>query len=106
MSSPVPPPTTPMSSVEALEAECNELGMETLNILEYISGTIDYQKITQLVQKLSRSMDSIVKGVEALKNISVDDLEAQVADKRALAARLQEKLQSYQQQLQLQQNKP
>lgn len=106
MSSPVPPPTTPMSSVEALEAECNELGMETLNILEYISGTIDYQKITQLVQKLSRSMDSIVKGVEALKNISVDDLEAQVADKRALAARLQEKLQSYQQQLQHQQNKP
>ena len=92
-----------MSCVEALEAECNELGMETLNILEYISGaTIDYQSITQLVQKLSRSMDSIVKGVEGLKNISVENLEEQLIEKRALAARLQEKLSSYQQQ---QQNK-
>ncbi len=101
MSSPIPSLTPSSSlSVEALEAECNELGMETLNILEYISGTtIDYQNITQLVQKLSRSMDSIVKGVEGLKNICVEDLEVQVARQRALAGKLQEKLLHYQQQL-------
>ncbi len=109
MSSPAPsnfsvtaslPPNTPMSSVEALEAECNELGMETLNILEYISGTtIDYRNITKLVQKLSRSMDSILKGVEGLRNINVEGLEEQVQAKRALAAQLQEKLHKYQQQL-------
>ena len=45
-------------------------------------------------------MESIVKGVEGLKNIAMDEgLEGQVGEKRALAAKLQEKLQSYQQRL-------
>ena len=44
--------TTPVPSVscETLEAECNVLGMELLNVLEFIGDTIDYRKITLLVQ--------------------------------------------------------
>ena len=37
-------------SCETLEAECNVLGMELLNVLEYIGDTIDYRKITLLVR--------------------------------------------------------
>lgn len=85
-----------MTSIEALEGECNELGMEILNILEYISESVDYQKITQLVQKLSHSVDSIVKGIERLKNIEVEDLETQVGERKVILQRLTEQLEKYQ----------
>lgn len=43
--------STPFSC-ETLEAECNVLGMELLNVLEFIGDTIDYRKITLLVHIL------------------------------------------------------
>lgn len=33
-------------SCDNLEAECNVLGMELLNVLEYIGDSLDYRKIT------------------------------------------------------------
>lgn len=54
--------TTPLSqltpiphmstSCDNLEAECNVLGMELLNVLEYIGDSLDYRKITLQVQWL------------------------------------------------------
>lgn len=43
-------------SCETLEAECNVLGMELLNVLEFIGDTIDYRKITLLVSKRVNSV--------------------------------------------------
>lgn len=56
-------PSNPTSTVtvtcETLEAECNVLGMELLNVLEYIGDSVDYRKITLLVRKKCRGETKI-----------------------------------------------
>jgi hypothetical protein len=55
--------TTPANlpvSCETLEAECNVLGMELLNVLEFIGETIDYRKITLLVLILALKSDILL----------------------------------------------
>lgn len=84
-------------TVEALEAECNILGMDLLNILEYINEAIDHRKITLLIQKLSNSMDSIVLGVSRLRNIDCEDLETRLEERQKHLAHLVDKLRRYQQ---------
>ena len=82
---------------ENLEAECNILGMELLNVLEYIGDTVDYRQITPLIQKLSNSMDFITANVNKLKNIALTtgELEEQLQEKKEILSELQEKLKRY-----------
>lgn len=46
------PTTTTTVSCESIEAECNVLGMELLNVLEYIGDSVDYRQITLLVRNI------------------------------------------------------
>jgi hypothetical protein len=59
MSMSTTPANLPVSS-ETLEAECNVLGMELLNVLEFIGETIDYRKITLLVLILALKSDILL----------------------------------------------
>lgn len=87
-------------SCETLEAECNVLGMELLNVLEYIGDSLDYRQITLLIQKLSNSMDFITSNVNKLKNISINtgELEEQLKGKKEELVRMKNKLTQYKEQ--------
>lgn len=50
-----------------MEAECNVLGMELLNVLEYIGDMIDYRKITLLVQNPTAIIYSSFVGAKIIK---------------------------------------
>lgn len=95
------PPGTSLVSCETLEAECNVLGMELLNVLEYIGDSLDYRQITLLIQKLSNSMDFITSAVNKLKNVSVKtgELEEQLKEKKEELTRIKEKLNQYKSQV-------
>ena len=93
-------PVPPSVSCETLEAECNVLGMELLNVLEYIGDSVDYRQITLLIQKLSNSMDFITSSVNKLRNVTTrpGDLEEQLKEKKEELGRLQNKLKQYSEQ--------
>lgn len=84
-------------SCETLEAECNVLGMELLNVLEYIGDSLDYRQITLLIQKLSNSMDFITSNVNKLKNVTVMTgvIEEQLKEKKEELLRMKNKLNRY-----------
>ena len=54
------PPATPVASVEALEAECNNLGMQLLTVLELMSTELtaerQYRRFQLLVSARARKL--------------------------------------------------